>query len=53
MGNNIIFRTNNTYNRFIEETVKKLSSGSQRSNTNIEHLFGGSLSLSPRDGKDK
>ena len=49
MGNNIIFRTNNTYDRFIEETLEKLSLGSQRNNTKVEHLFGGSLIFSPRD----
>lgn len=49
IGNNIIFRTNNSYDRFTEETLKKLSKGSQRIKNKIENLFGGSLIFSPRD----
>ena len=50
MGNNIIFRTHNSYDRFTEETLEKLSMGSQRvGSSDISHLFGGSLIFSPRD----
>ena len=50
MGNSIIFRTNNTYDKFTEETLDNISKGSQRiDNTKIKNLFGGSLVFSPRD----
>jgi len=49
MGNSIIFRTNNTYDKFTEETLDNLSKGSKRIKRDIKNLFGGSLVFSPRD----
>ena len=50
IGNNIIFRTVNSFDRFTQSTLEKISHGSQRI-IHIENneFFGGSLILSPRD----
>lgn len=52
MGNSIIFRTNNTYDKFTEETLDNLSKGSKRIKRDIKNLFGGSLVFSPRDANE-
>ena len=50
MGNSIIFRTNNSFDRFTEETLEQLSLGSRRiKDIEINEFFGGSLFFSPRD----
>ena len=50
MGNSIIFRTHNSFDRFIEETLEKLSSGSRKiKEIQIQEYFGGSLFFCPRD----
>ena len=50
MGNSIIFRTHNSFDRFTEETLEKLSLGSRKiKEIEIQDFFGGSLFFSPRD----
>ena len=50
MGNSIIFRTQNSFDRFTEETLEKLSLGSRKiKEIEIQDFFGGSLFFSPRD----
>ena len=56
MGNNIILRTSFSYDQFIQDTLEKLSEGSNKikkdeEDDNIinEDFFGGSLFISPRD----
>ena len=50
MGNNIIFRINNSYDRFTETTLENLALGSRKiKSDNIENFFGGSLFFCPRD----
>ena len=50
MGNSIIFRTHNSFDRFIEETLEKLSLGSRKiKEIQIQEYFGGSLFFCPRD----
>ena len=50
MGNSIIFRTHNSFDRFTEETLEKLSLGSRKiKEIEIEEFFGGSLFFSLRD----
>ena len=44
LGNSIIFRTDNTFDRFTENILEKLALGS-----NIEQYFGGSLFFCPKD----
>ena len=50
MGNSIIFRTHNSFDRFTEETLENLSLGSRKiKEIEIEEFFGGSIFFSPRD----
>jgi len=50
LGNNVIFRTGNTFDRFTESTLQKLALGSHKlKNVSIEQFFGGSLLFSPKD----
>jgi hypothetical protein len=50
IGNSVIFRTGNSFDRFTENTLEKLALGSTRFKTiNIEQFFGGSLFFSPKD----
>ena len=50
LGNSIIFRTGNTFDKFTENTLEKLALGSNKiKDINIEQYFGGSLFFSPRD----
>ena len=50
LGNSIIFRTGNTFDKFTETTLEKLALGSNKiKDINIEQFFGGSLFFSPRD----
>ena len=50
LGNSIIFRTGNTFDKFTENTLEKLALGSNKiKNINIDQFFGGSLFFSPRD----
>ena len=50
LGNSIIFRTGNTFDKFNENTLEKLALGSNKiKEINIEQFFGGSLFFSPRD----
>ena len=49
MGNSIIFRTHNSFDRFTEDTLEKLSKGSRKIEMETDDFFGGSLFFSPRD----
>ena len=52
MGNSIIFRTHNSFDRFTEDTLEKLSYGSNKikyTDISNKEFFGGSLFFSPRD----
>ena len=50
MGNSIIFRTHNSFDRFTEDTLEKLSLGSRKiKSIDIQDFFGCSLFFSPRD----
>ena len=50
LGNSVIFRTGNSYDRFTENTLEKMALGSNKiKNINIEQFFGGSLIFSPKD----
>ena len=50
MGNSVIFRTGNSFDRFTENTLEKLALGSNKlKSINIEQFFGGSLFFSPKD----
>jgi uncharacterized protein YkuJ len=50
MGNSIIFRTHNSFDRFTEETLEKLSLGSRKlKEIEIQEFFGGFLFFCPRD----
>ena len=50
IGNSIIFRTGNTFDKFTENTLEKLALGSNKlKDIKIEQFFGGSLFFSPRD----
>ena len=50
MGNSIIFRTFNSFDKFTESTLENLSLGSQKiKGIDIKEFFGGSLFFSPRD----
>ena len=50
IGNSVIFRTGNSFDRFTENTLEKLALGSNRLKTiNIDQFFGGSLFFSPKD----
>ena len=50
MGNNVIFRTYSSFDKFTEGTLKKLNLGSRKiKNIDLKEFFGGSLILSPRD----
>ena len=56
MGNSVIFRTGNSFDRFTENTLEKLALGSNKiKSINIQDFFGGSLFFSPKDvlPKDK
>ena len=50
LGNSIIFRTDNTFDRFTENILEKLALGSNKiRDINIEQYFGGSLFFCPKD----
>ena len=50
IGNCVIFRTGNSFDRFTEKTLEKLALGSNKlKSINIEQFFGGSLFFSPKD----
>ena len=52
MGNAVIFRIGNSYDKFTEETMEKLSLGSntiQSKNESSSDFFGGTLFFCPRD----
>ena len=50
MGNAIIFRTHNSYDKFTDDTMENLYQGSNKiPKSNIEDFFGGSLFFCPRD----
>ena len=50
MGNIIIFRTGNSFDRFTENTLKKIALGSQKiQSIDLQQFFGGSLFFSPKD----
>ena len=50
VGNSIIFRTDNTFDRFTENILEKLALGSNKiRDINIEQFFGGSLFFCPKD----
>ena len=50
IGNNIIFRIGNSFDRFTEDMLKKLSKGSRKIKfTDIDQFFGGSVFFSPKD----
>jgi len=54
IGNNVIFRTHNSFDRFTESTLGKLSLGSRKiKSIKIEDFFGGDLFFSPRDVIEK
>ena len=50
IGNSVIFRTGNSFDRFTEKTLEKLALGSNKlKSINLEQFFGGSLFFSPKD----
>ena len=50
IGNCVIFRTGNSFDRFTEKTLEKLALGSNKlKSISIEQFFGGSLFFSPKD----
>ena len=54
IGNSVIFRTHNSFDRFTEETLEKLSLGSKKIETiGIDDYFGGSIFFSPIDVIEK
>ena len=54
MGNSVIFRTHNSFDRFTEETLEKLSLGSKKiESIGIDDYFGGSIFFSPIDVIEK
>ena len=50
IGNNILFRTYSSFDRFTENTLEKIGLGSRKiTNIDINDFFGGSLFFCPRD----
>ena len=53
LGNNIIFRTHNSFDKFTESTLEKIGLGSRKlKEIKLDDFFGGSLFFCPRDVLD-